>query len=363
MFIKKINSLKHDELQILLHGHEVNHSNDDQLETIEMNSSEISNWIDEIVNEAKEWIKENDDGNQDNSLQNHGFAEHFIRLCKLLPLWNASTSKFYRNQDPVESSCKTCISSAHAEGISYRFDDFLRKDIELADGEVNKAYCKYIGHSNSEGGADEGCNDSASYETLELELNEILSDEPEIDENQATEQQIDKENVPMQSNTCLACQLGDGTDMHKCKLCEAFVHRLSGCSVPFHGGEEGEVDRICIACNQKQCSDKDLLVDMSPETQRLNITDQNEPKEKKAKVSNDSTKEHRKIQLGHLLNANLSRTVHKVKGKTVTLTNTCALDSIIQILAAAYAYHESYKIFAESSKDDIFEIVKLLATK
>lgn len=118
--------------------------------------------------------------------------------------------------------------------------------------------------------------------------------------------------------------------MHKCKFCEAFVHRLSGCSVPFGDGKEVEVDRICIACNQKQYPNESLLGDMSPETQRPNITDQNKPKEKRAKVSNDPPKEYIKIQLGHLRNANLSQKAHKVNGKTVTLTNTCALDSIMQ---------------------------------
>lgn len=165
----------------------------------------------------------------------------------------------------------------------------------------------------------------------------------------------------MQTNICLACQLGDGTNMQKCKVCEVFVHRLSGCSVPVN--EEDGVDRICIACNQSQCSDENLLSDISSETQRPNITNRNEPKKKRAKVRNDPQKEHKKIQIGHLLNANLSKTVHKVNGETITLANTCALDSIIQILAAAYAYHESYKVFAESSKDEIFEIVRLLAMK
>lgn len=83
-FIKKINSIQLEEFQSLLH--EVNHSYDDPLETIDMNSGDTSDWINEIVNEAKEWIEKYNDCNRDNSLQNHEFAEHFIRLCKLLPL-------------------------------------------------------------------------------------------------------------------------------------------------------------------------------------------------------------------------------------------------------------------------------------
>lgn len=73
---------------------------------------------------------------------------------------------------------------------------------------------------------------------------------------------------------------------------------------------------------------------------------------------------HHLWKIGHLINGNLSKTAHKVDGKLVNLQNTCALDCVIQLLAASYAYNKTYKSFVDvNAKDDIFEIAKLLAIK
>lgn len=60
-------------------------------------------------------------------------------------------------------------------------------------------------------------------------------------------------------------------------------------------------------------------------------------------------------------NGNLLNTVYKIKKQQVALQNTCAFDSMTQILAAA---SPGYKAFADSMKESaIYEIASLLTEK
>lgn len=72
---------------------------------------------------------------------------------------------------------------------------------------------------------------------------------------------------------------------------------------------------------------------------------------------------NKKVKIGHLSNGNLSQVAHKIGGMKIALQNTCAIDSLMQLLAASYAYNSTYRSFVDSSSDPIFNISKLLAKK
>lgn len=71
----------------------------------------------------------------------------------------------------------------------------------------------------------------------------------------------------------------------------------------------------------------------------------------------------KKVKIGHLLNGNLSKTTHKVGKNKICLENTCAPDSIIQLIAVTYAYNPTYKNYLNGLDDPIYAIAKLLAKK
>lgn len=79
----------------------------------------------------------------------------------------------------------------------------------------------------------------------------------------------------------------------------------------------------------------------------------------KMNINTKKTPNIRLMKNGHLLN-----TVYKIKKQQVALQNTCAFDSMTQILSAAYAYYPEYKAFADSMKESaIYEIASLLTEK
>lgn len=170
---------------------------------------------------------------------------------------------------------------------------------------------------------------------------------------------------------CIACEGGDmPTDLHKCISCSKSVHLLDGCSTSV-GDEEGCGEkRMCTSCEQNavqeqppenSIDDRDL-----PELQlKEKWTRRNAKPSKYLKpVPNwDLVQFNDKVKIGHLRNGNKSKKAFKVLGSRVALKNTCAVDSIIQMIAASYAYNQIYRTYVDSRNELIFTIAKMLATK
>lgn len=70
---------------------------------------------------------------------------------------------------------------------------------------------------------------------------------------------------------------------------------------------------------------------------------------------------NKKVDIPRLENGNLSKTGFLIKRKKVFLTNTCAIDSVIQLIAAAYAYNPSYRRSLPVITSGLFLIAKMMA--
>ncbi|XP_031621910.1 uncharacterized protein LOC116339960 [Contarinia nasturtii] len=70
------------------------------------------------------------------------------------------------------------------------------------------------------------------------------------------------------------------------------------------------------------------------------------------------TSETQKTNIKLLKNGSKSKSMSRVKGQLVFLSNTCAFDSLVQALAGAYAYNLSYRTSIDKSKtkDRLMEI-------
>lgn len=343
------------------------------------NVPKLSTWLESINQEAKKMVIENDDGNRDNILENHAFAEHFLRLCKLLPLWCGMSCQFFSTPHPVGSSWQSetwykNLKQMHGDHIPCSVDEFIGRDLTLINAHVILASRQY----STTGRKKSKMVVVAEYDEGNGDISELV-DDPESGGKSSENHTVDKLQTNNQNNHqsnritsdhCVACKRGDKpSGLHKCVSCSKAIHILDGCSVDIGEDEGCGQKKICMSCygtNTKQQMAKQAI-------KEKNYTDvwsrKNRKQIKHSKymetVPNWNLFEvQSKVKIGHLINGNKIHTPHTVNGERVKLQNTCALDSVIQLLAASYAYNTSFKSFVEvHTKDGIFQIVKLLAMK
>lgn len=73
---------------------------------------------------------------------------------------------------------------------------------------------------------------------------------------------------------------------------------------------------------------------------------------------------NKKVAISQLLNENRSRTLYTMNKKKINITNTCAVDAIIHIIAGGYSYHTAYRSaqINLANKEAILQIARMLAT-
>lgn len=346
-------------------------------ETFETNVPKLSAWLDSIDKEVKQMVASNDDGNRDNILENNSFAEHFLRLCKLLPLWCGISCQFFETPNRTGSSWQSetwfkNLKQMHGEQIPCSVDGFVERDLRLTNASVILASRQYSMPSREK--------------NKMVEIHESdESNDGETDEKLETDNQsIDQSNSTTSDHVkCAACERGDSpTGLHTCVSCSKPIHILDGCSVDI-GVEEGcGQKRMCMSCHTNRTPNTEQQIatsgaskqSTSQMVQEMSYVDVWKKKNQKSGIKHSKYLKpvpnwnlidiQKKVKIGHLVNANLSTTTHKVNKELVNLQNTSALDSTIQLLAASYAYNPSFKSFVDTSaKNDVLEIAKLLAIK
>ena len=165
---------------------------------------------------------------------------------------------------------------------------------------------------------------------------------------------------------CTACINGDyPTGAHVCILCKSYVHLLPGCSIAKEEENEGHGEkRICISCSE----DSTISTRMAFHTNE-NWRGLGSPKKKIRRAfylqkANLEILDHITSQSYCTLpiikngnNAGLSAvTINNAK---ITVTNTCAFDSIFQILLAAVTDYEVVRTYVEKqqSNNALFQMV------
>lgn len=364
---------------------------DDQLETV-FDSDEICNlntdicvWINAIDVEAKECVSSSDDGDRDNISENKGFAKWFIQLCKMLPLFSAISNKFFDSPNPVGSSWSSetyfkNLRQLHGQDIPCSIDAFIKRDLQLSNASVIKASQKFFS-IQSQNVSDDDATNEANCSNDESEA--VV----ELDSNTPKNQNV--ENTPVSSTPvtstpkarstsvcndrieCPACSNGDSpAGAHKCIVCHKAVHAIDGCSISI-GEEEGYgKGRKCTACHQAESvgtrSDKKQVIDATELNRNELWTRSSRSKSSKytkSKPNWDLIPMNKKVKIGCLVNESTKQTVYKKGRNKFKLSNTCAVDSPIQLIATAIAYNPAYRSSIKNENDGIFKITKALATK
>lgn len=340
----------------------------------------ISAWVKQIVHEVEVAALAEDNGDRDNIMENRPFAQYFIRLCQMLPLWSGISAKHFKS--PYLTASSWCSEThfkntkqLHGNEIPCAADEFVKRDIQFNNSTVVLASKRYIAStaisSKPKTKTPKPLDKSTSVElqTAQAEKistinNNALSEIP--DDSAHEERDHSQHRV-----ACIACADGNtASGAHKCMYCNKAVHIFAECSISM-GEEEGYGEkRQCIDCYNKK-SVKSTLDKETESAQALRV------EEKWAKNPKKSTKTSKylqtvpnygltpvnnKMSIPLLINANRNKTGHTVKGKKIILGNTCAIDSLIHLIAAAYSYHREYNLNVIGIKDPIFDISRMLAT-
>lgn len=284
--------------------------NNTEIEYLEQMSSPFIAWLNDIVKSADETIACGDNGDRDNVMYNPIFANDFIRLCKILPLWSGISCDLFEideitsSSSNVESDFKN-LKQSLADIIPCSVDIFVEEHIEMLRGATIEAsqqhnYVKFIEINETENSNDEEYGNSESdtsydteddnYETEksndgENEYNESEKSNDEEYDNNGTEKSNDEEfdnnetdisnekgrqtkqtpimavlenvlpdKIQSPSITPIsACRNGgEPGGAHRCVECKKAVHILPCCSISI-GDEEGYGEkRLCNECASAQ---------------------------------------------------------------------------------------------------------------
>lgn len=344
-------------------------------ESIDSINLTINKWLDQIDVEAQRTVEGHDDGDRDNLLENKKFAKHFLRLCKMLPLWGSISCQFFNTPFHTGSSWSSetwfkNLKQMHGNDIPCSIDEFVQRDLQLTNGIVISASRKYLNKKDTipkpsvAGPSSSNANSNIEKNSIAELGNEVQSPDNNTEENH----EIGSLATATQNPNCIACKNGDfPTGLHKCISCSKAIHILAGCSVSV-GNEEGCGEaRKCMSCYKDESSKIDRqsqqICEMNAKDVWKKRKDVKSSKYTKSVPNWDLIDIKKKVKIGYLINANRSRTFYKIDGKNVSLQNTCAIDALIQLLAGGYAYNSLYRSYVDDLEEPLYEIVKLMGKK
>ncbi|XP_039307718.1 uncharacterized protein LOC113004773 isoform X2 [Solenopsis invicta] len=275
-------------------------------------------WGKQILNDVKSLITK-DEGNRINPLYFPQLVDRLLVDIKLLPLWtNINTDKFGYGRIPassalVESEFNKLKSLVLKNCPLLRIDSFIQKHVNYLHGIM-----KIVNVPDQ----------NSSVNAKNVSLTHTSLTEPTT--------------TNLLNNSCPACKNNDEpTNAHICYLCEKSVHALPQCSSVFNDSEEGYGQRrICMTCKNVG-NIKNILE--SRETENwcgLETTKLNKNKSlylgKYQHKLRDSLICKKSVRIPILKNGNSLdlKSLH-INDGNYTITNTCAFDSIFQILLAA----------------------------
>lgn len=353
------------------------------LDYFEVNESipSLTTWLKSIKEDADISVQEMDDGDRDNIMFNEEFAKHFMKLCKLLPLWSGISCKIFGSTSVTSSSANAesyfkDVKHTLKDTIPCTADVFVQKHIDRIDELIitaSRTYADTVGPmiGSRSDLSDEAMNiHSADMSSVSQqyaqEPNNIttysVDDTDSDNESQASCTKVSKSIDPI---ACIACRDGNlPTGAHTCIDCGKMVHILPGCSYSI-GTEEGYGSkRICAACHEKkkQLAQAQDIVEMNYEDEWAKKPKVKRSAYMKPNPAFNIMSETKKQKIGLLKNGNLAKKPQKVNNKTVQFLNTCAFDALVQAIAGAYAYYPTIRAYADET-DQLTEIAVSLAKK
>lgn len=330
----------------------------------------ISNWLQAIKDAVEISVQEVDDGDRDNLMYNVEFAKHFLRLCKLLPLWSAISCKIFGSPSVSSSSANVesyfkDVKHTLKDTLPSTADVFVQRHIDSIDDLIITASQKYAGTIGPKIVPISMDLDLSPNDEQHEVIDGRSSEEDINDNNNNTDAEDGLLNESNNLTACIVCRDGNfPSDAHTCIDCKKNVHIISGCSFPIGSQEGYGSKRICVACHEEK-----RKMSQAQDAAEMNFEEQwaKKPKTKRSAYMKPNPafnimSETKQQKIGLLKNGNLAKQVTKVNKKAVQFTSTCAFDALVQALAGAYAYHPMIRPHFNES-DELMNIAISLAKK
>lgn len=331
--------------------------------------SKWRNWSNSLLKEIEMDIE---DGLLPNAHYCKVFAKHLIADIQHIPMWSCiSRNSFGYGRVPA--------SSAPVEGEfnklkhvdfdmklgKLRVDKFLEAHIDLINGKSLIAEAKFGNEEYKLSGNvhdfQEDLEDLEQYSFNSFRGDENVPVSTKEEDNHVSEDRHEEDVIP--KNKCPVCANGDEpSGAHSCAACDIFIHALEGCSVRLEDTSEGYGERrMCIACHQSKTANEVIASRYEENWRGLGITS----KRRKIRASKYLNNE---VHMFDALNfpKNLSIPVLKngshacgivTKGTTTMgVTNTCAFDSVLQVLILAFAENEDLRESLDSNKNSFIQL-------
>lgn len=273
-----------------------------------------STWAKQILSEVKSSIA-SDVGDRINPHYFPRIVEHLISDIKSLPLW----SNIYRDQFGYG---RVPASSASIEGEFNKLKSLLLKNCPLL--RIDSFIQKHVDYLRG------------VLKIVDAQNTNITSDSNDILSSIPIKANMSSDNLMLEnsSNSCPACKNSDKlSNAHVCYFCKKNVHVL--CSLPF--GDKENYSRVCTICKDVQ-DIKDIFASREVENWR-GKTDSTKNAlylGRNAHKITDALKCKKAAKIPIMKNGNdITLKSLKINNDNYTVVNTCAFDSIFQILLAA----------------------------
>lgn len=339
----------------------------------------LNEWMNEIKQQVEITVRETDAGDRDNLMYNPKFAKHFLRLCKLLPLWCGISCPLFETPSVTSSSANVesyfnDVKRTMKEIIPCKADIFVQNHIDGINDAVITASQKYArtvetiaSKPVAETERDKAANAVTSSILNDDDLEQYCRENydastesvPDKPSESAASIQSDKDSVIK----CIACKDGNfPTNAHTCIECGKNVHVLDGCSVSIGSDEGYGSQRICSDCHSNKRTQARDANEMRYEEQWARKNTKQSSYMKPNPLFNLMS-ETKKQRIGLLKNAHLYKRPVYINKKPIQLANTCAPDALAQAIAGAYAYNPAMRAHYEKQSDALVQIAISLAKK
>jgi len=278
-----------------------------------------------------------DNGDRANAHFYPSLIDRILRDIKWYPLWSCiCVRKFGYGRIPasssvVESEFNNIKCRLFANALPTRADLFVFRHIDYINGRI-----KLVDAQSN--------NIPFKKENLKI-----------IKKESNKEQPLSVNETPLGADICLACESGDKpANKYLCIVCNILVHNSSECSKIFDN-EDYNMQRICTSCQN------------IPKTDILNAIDSNEVENWRGLSLRSAKKKSRYLEKNNivfdsketklrnipiLLNGNnINLKPINIKGKKMSIIQTCAFDNIFQIFLISLFQSEHFKMAVSNISD------------
>lgn len=159
---------------------------------------------------------------------------------------------------------------------------------------------------------------------------------------------------------CPACARGNKpSGAHTCIVCKESVHPFLPCSLPIPGQEEGYGElRVCRLCNENSPNSAENILSANVQEDWKGLLSKNNKKKKSLYLqplhSRTAFIDIARKEIPIIKNANRPELkAILLENKKITLRNTCAFDSLLQIMLVGFLDYSDIETYLKNNREKV----------